>query len=65
MPGSSIVGTGPPDLSPSAGLWPLVPGRYRMLRPTRRPPTASSGSGHHIGAALKPSCLGAVVKNQV
>ena len=37
IPGSSIGGDRPAALNPSAGLWPPVPGRYRIASATSRP----------------------------
>ena len=39
---------------PPAGDGPPLPGRYRMASPARTPPTARTGSGHHIGSVAKP-----------
>ena len=59
MPGSSIGDGGPsPALNPSAGEWPPLPGRYRMVRPTSTPASSSGRMGHHRGSASKPSVLG-------
>ena len=50
-PGSSIGGSAPAALKPSAGGWPPVPGRRRIASAVSTPESASSGSGHHVGAA--------------
>ena len=61
-PGSSIGGSGPPALKPSAGEWPPMPGRCRIASATSSPESASSGSGHHTGAESNPSAFGRSVK---
>jgi hypothetical protein len=46
MPGSSAgAGGPPPTLNPSAGEWPPLPGRYRMVRATSTPASSSGGIG--------------------
>ena len=60
IPGSSIGGTGPDALNPSAGLCPAVPGRYRIVSATSRPLSASSGIGHQAGWLSKPRSPGRV-----
>ena len=60
IPGSSIGGTGPDDLNPSAGLCPAVPGRCRIVSATSRPLSASSGIGHQTGWLSKPRSPGRV-----
>ena len=62
MPGSSIGGTGPDALNPSAGLCPAVPGRYRIVSATSRPLSASSGIDHQAGWLSKPRSPGRVVQ---
>ena len=65
MPGSSMGLAGPPPaLNPSAGEWPPVPGRYRRVRATSTPATASGSRGHHSGSPWKPRPLGRSVKTQ-
>ena len=65
MPGSSIGEGGPsPALNPSAGEWPPLPGRYRMVRATSTPASTSGGIGHHSGSPWKPRPLGSSVKIQ-
>ncbi len=43
-------GVTPPALNPSAGECPPRPGSQRIAGAARRPPTASTGSGHQAGA---------------
>ncbi len=62
MPGSWAGGTGPDAWKPSAGECPPVPGRCRIASATSRPESASSGSGHHIGAESNPSVFGRSLK---
>ncbi len=57
-PGKSIGSGVPPVWKPSAGEWPAVPGRYRMVEPTNRPATARRGRGHQTGGPWKPRLLG-------
>ena len=59
-PGKLDGCNGPPVLNPSAGLCPAVPGRYRIVRATSRPLSASSGIGHHEGWLSKPRSPGRV-----
>jgi hypothetical protein len=63
MPGSSIGDGTPPALNPSAGEWPPLPGRYRIVSPTKTPARASNGSGHHSGVPSKPSAPGRSVNS--
>jgi hypothetical protein len=63
-PGSSIAVNTPPVLSPSAGMCPPRPGRYRIASATRIPATASTGSGHHVGGVEKPRPCGRSVNTQ-
>ena len=58
-------GQRPAALKPSAGEWPPVPGRRRIASATSRPASASSGSGHHTGAASKPRSRREVVNSAV
>ena len=60
-PGISAAVMAPRGLNPSAGEWPPLPGRYRMVSPTSRPARASGSSGHHSGSPWKPSPLGSWV----
>jgi hypothetical protein len=63
MPGTSVGDGTPPALNPSAGEWPPLPGRYRMVRATRTPARVSSGSGHHHGAPPRPRASGRSLKS--
>ena len=63
MPGSSTGAGGPaPTLNPSAGEWPPLPGRYRMVAATSSPASTSGRIGHHSGSPWKPRPLGRSVK---
>ena len=44
-------GAAPPMAKPSAGEWPAVPGRWRMVRAVSSPASATQGTGHQAGAA--------------
>ena len=49
-----------PILNPSAGEWPPLPGRYRIVRPTSTPASSSGRIGHHRGSACEAQALGQV-----
>ena len=51
-PGSWIGVGGACRAKAGAGEGPPLPGRYRIAKPARTPPTASTGSGHHTGSVL-------------
>ena len=59
----SWAGVGAPCiLKPPAGEGPPSPGRYLIAAAAIRPPSASTGSGHHTGVAWKPRPCGRWVK---
>ena len=57
-PGSSRGWVGGPALSPSAGLWPPLPGRRAMAKAMGTEATARTGNGHHVGTGVRSSPLG-------
>ena len=61
-PGSWTGAGGPRIAKRPAAEAPPFPGRYRMAKPARTPPTTRTGSGHHTGSVAKPSPCGRWVK---
>ena len=57
-PGSSRGWVGGPALSPSAGLWPPLPGRRAMAMAIGTEATARTGNGHQVGTGDRSSPLG-------
>ena len=57
-PGSSLGCVGGPALSPSAGLWPPLPGMRAKAKAIGTDATASTGNGHHVGTGDRSSPLG-------